>query len=88
MLSCKEVTALASAYVDEDLPFRRRLALKMHLAMCGHCRRFVHQFRRLRAALAGRVRQADQAADSVLVERILARLPASPAPGGASPDRG
>lgn len=78
MLSCKEVTALASAYVDEELPFRRRIAMKMHLAMCRHCRRFVFQFHRLRTALAGRARELDRPVDSALVERILARLPSSP----------
>lgn len=45
MMSCKDVTALASQYVDGELPIARRLGLRMHVAMCRHCRRFLRQLR-------------------------------------------
>lgn len=75
MLTCREVTERASAYVDRELPLRSRLAMRLHLAMCVHCRRYFRQFRQLLAALAVRVRIAKQPADPAQVERLLAKLP-------------
>ncbi len=37
--SCEEVSALTSEAMDETLPFRKRLSLKLHLKMCVWCRR-------------------------------------------------
>jgi anti-sigma factor RsiW len=49
MLSCKEVSHLASDYLNRDLPLRRRLAVRLHLLMCDGCTRYVAQ---MRAAIA------------------------------------
>ncbi len=43
MLKCREVAERASAYADGDLPWRARIAMRVHLAMCGPCRRYVSQ---------------------------------------------
>jgi anti-sigma factor RsiW len=52
MLSCRELSTLhASDYLDGRLPLRRRLAVGMHLAMCGACRRFIHQLGLVKAVL-------------------------------------
>ena len=45
MMSCREVTELASQYVDRELPIAKRMAMRMHVTMCVHCRRFVRQLR-------------------------------------------
>jgi anti-sigma factor RsiW len=46
MLNCRELsTHYASDYVDVCLPLRKRLAVGIHLAMCGACRRFLRQLR-------------------------------------------
>lgn len=45
MMSCRQVTELASLYVDRNLPIAKRMAIRMHVAMCAHCRRFVRQLR-------------------------------------------
>ncbi len=47
MLSCKEATRLASDALDQPLPLRRRLALKLHLMLCPPCNRFARQITRL-----------------------------------------
>jgi len=47
MLSCRDVASLATDYLDEALPLRRRIALRLHLAMCENCRRFMTNMRRL-----------------------------------------
>jgi anti-sigma factor ChrR (cupin superfamily) len=48
MLKCKEVTRLLAS--DEYLESRwgRRLAIRMHLVMCQHCRRYARQLRAIR----------------------------------------
>ncbi len=43
MLSCREITEQASAYLDRDLPLSGRLQFRLHLFMCRHCRRFMDQ---------------------------------------------
>ena len=44
MLKCKEVVDRADALVDgTPLSWRERFALRMHLLMCHHCRRYVRQ---------------------------------------------
>jgi anti-sigma factor RsiW len=45
MLTCKELVAHSSDYLDGQLNLRGRLAVRAHLALCGHCRRFVSQMR-------------------------------------------
>ncbi|MGH8161767.1 MAG: zf-HC2 domain-containing protein [Gammaproteobacteria bacterium] len=43
MLTCKEASELTSAGYDRDLRLRERMALRLHLMMCVHCRRFARQ---------------------------------------------
>lgn len=50
MLSCKDTSALVSRSMDEALSWRQRLAVRLHLLMCGACRRFVGQMSLLRRA--------------------------------------
>lgn len=71
MLSCREVTDKASDYLDDALPLGQRMALRMHLAMCRHCRRYLRQLRATVAAL-GSLDGADVAEEVVrtLVERL------------------
>ena len=51
MLSCKEVTHLASQTLDAPLSRRQRWAMRLHLAYCVLCRRFVRNLRFLNQAL-------------------------------------
>ncbi|MDM8349384.1 zf-HC2 domain-containing protein [Pseudomonas sp. sp1636] len=45
MLSCKELVANSSDFLDSLLSLRQRLSVRMHLAMCYRCRRFIKQMR-------------------------------------------
>lgn len=45
MLSCKELTELVTDYLEENLPWRARLRIQVHLWMCRHCGRYVDQMR-------------------------------------------
>ena len=43
MLSCKEITTLASEGIDKEMPFFRRMQFNMHLLICKNCRQFIEQ---------------------------------------------
>ncbi|WP_043311559.1 anti-sigma factor [Pseudomonas sp. ML96] len=51
MLSCKELVAHSSDYLDGQLRLRERISVRAHLAMCSHCRRFIRQFKLSQAVL-------------------------------------
>lgn len=42
-LSCRQAAALMVAREDRALPWFERLALRLHLLMCGACPRFERQ---------------------------------------------
>jgi predicted anti-sigma-YlaC factor YlaD len=47
MLRCKEVVRLVASDELAGSGLMRRLAVRMHLAMCRHCRRYAKQIREL-----------------------------------------
>jgi predicted anti-sigma-YlaC factor YlaD len=51
MLSCKEVTELATDYLERDLPWSERLKVQVHLWICRYCRRYLDQMRHVTALL-------------------------------------
>ncbi len=51
MLSCKELVANSSDYLDGQLSLRERIAVRTHLAICWKCRRFIRQMRLIQAVL-------------------------------------
>jgi len=53
MLTCKEVSRLASQGLDRRLGFGERIALRVHLAICDGCTNFSRQMQFLRKAVAG-----------------------------------
>ncbi len=65
MPSCKEVTA---AVASDDLarrPWRERLAIRLHLLMCRHCRRYVEQLAAIASAVRALYREEPPAPDSL-----------------------
>lgn len=66
MLSCKEASYLASKALDGTLTWRERIGLKLHLAMCSLCRRYVRDIRVLRVA----ARRAGKNGIEMLPEQI------------------
>lgn len=51
MLTCKEASQLASKSMDSKLTWREQLGLSFHIAMCGLCRRYVRDMKKLRSLL-------------------------------------
>jgi len=48
MLSCHEVATRASALIDGELSTWEALKMRLHLAMCKGCERFIDQMRTTR----------------------------------------
>ncbi len=71
MLTCQEVTAIASLMVDGELGFRERIAVRMHLMMCVNCQRFARQFEALVSSMASRNRLKSEAIVSEFVDRVM-----------------
>ncbi|WP_339081956.1 zf-HC2 domain-containing protein [Pseudomonas sp. TMP9] len=73
MLSCKELVARASEVLDGQLGLRQRMSVRMHLAMCQHCRRFIRQMRLSQAVLRtlppGQSAELDALADKLAALR-------------------
>lgn len=84
MLSCREITAKANDMLDNELGFRERMAVRMHLAMCVHCRRFNRHLRTLTAALKRRSELEVLPED--FVDRVMTNIHrAQDAAGGEEP---
>ena len=70
MLRCREVTELVGADAVARAPWRTRLAVRLHLLMCRHCRAYVRSLRQL-AATARRLAMADAPPSDTRVSGIL-----------------
>lgn len=69
MLTCKELVAHSSDFLDGQLGLRKRLSVRAHLAMCRHCRRFIRQMR-LSQAVLRKLPQGKSAELDVLAARL------------------
>lgn len=67
LLTCKEVSHLTSQAMDETLPWRKRLGMRIHLMMCVWCRRNSEQLQLVRdlarKQLASQTREAKLSSD-------------------------
>jgi predicted anti-sigma-YlaC factor YlaD len=52
MLSCKHIVDLGTDYLDQELGFWKKAEMKMHLMICGHCRRYIKQLKQSIAMLS------------------------------------
>ena len=43
MPSCRDISQDISAGMDRNLPLRKRLSIRLHVSMCGFCRRYEKQ---------------------------------------------
>lgn len=77
MLSCREVVERASLLMDGGLSLRERIQMRVHLAMCSHCRRFLRQLRLMAQALAIRYQRSTSAVPDQFVERVVGALAAA-----------
>lgn len=68
IVTCKEVSRALASDELEDAPWTRRLAVRFHLLMCRHCRRYRAQLQ----AIGAMERQmfGGPSADEETLERI------------------
>jgi len=73
MLRCKEVTRLCASDDIRSASFKTRVAVRMHLALCRHCRRYVRELSRIGAAVRDLYEAASEGPDhaDALVRRVL-----------------
>jgi predicted anti-sigma-YlaC factor YlaD len=74
MMTCHDVSTLVSTGELPEAPLVRRLGVRMHLAMCRHCRAFRRQVATIaRAARAARLafeRELPEDFESKIVQRL------------------
>jgi hypothetical protein len=51
VLKCREVTELATDYMERELSLRAWLAVRLHLALCDMCRTYLDQLRKTKRLL-------------------------------------
>ncbi|MBF7729671.1 zf-HC2 domain-containing protein [Pseudomonas sp. N040] len=85
MLTCKQLVSHSSDYLDAQLPLRGRLAVRLHLAMCVHCRRFIRQMK-LSQAVIRRLPDAAIPELDALVEKLAQAQDLSHLASPAKPD--
>jgi anti-sigma factor RsiW len=54
MITCRDVEARASAYLDGDLGWLRRRQVELHLLVCDMCRTYLAQLRLIVATVRRR----------------------------------
>lgn len=77
MLKCREVTAMASDFLDHNLTARERWRVRTHLLICVHCRRFLRQLALVVSVLRRHSARHSQASDPLLQRceaAVLSRL--------------
>lgn len=82
MLSCKEVAERASALIDGELGPWDALQMRMHLAMCRGCNRFIGQMRQTRDLTEAEAQAPAGEADDIRIAAILAELHGTQQQGG------
>ena len=83
MLTCKDAAKAIGQDKWRTASWWRRLALRVHLLMCRHCRRYAAQIRAIGTAARSLFREQseDPKALERLQERILSRRKSTPGSG-------
>ncbi|WP_342631581.1 peroxidase-related enzyme [Marinobacter alkaliphilus] len=75
MLTCREVTTLASDFLDGDLSLFRRMSVRFHLARCSGCAEFLAGLR-VADQQADRLRQSMAGPEPELLDRLKSSVSA------------
>lgn len=71
VLDCRDVSELATDYVEGAMSARQRLGMRVHLFLCRMCRTYMDQLAKTRRLLGGRTMDGPTAE---LENQILAAL--------------
>lgn len=61
---CKEVAELSSISMDETLPLKKRMGLKLHIMLCKFCRRNNQQLYLIRNLIGKKLRNDEESSKS------------------------
>lgn len=75
MLSCKDLVARSSDYLDGQLSLGEKLLARQHLLFCKNCRRFIRQLRLTQAAVKAMPEPAVDDVDEIVQRMIRAQQP-------------
>jgi len=67
--NCNEVAELASFSLDENLPFKKSVGLKLHIMMCKFCHRNYKQLYLIRKLIGIKLR-SDDAGETEAVSQL------------------
>jgi hypothetical protein len=76
MLSCKQVTIIASDYLENNTPLKWQI--KMHLMMCANCRRFARHLKITREMSAQVTTKKNTEEVEVVWENLQKRIKQKP----------
>ncbi|MEE1867256.1 MULTISPECIES: anti-sigma factor family protein [Pseudomonas] len=79
MLSCKELVACSSDYLDGQLSLGEKLLARQHLLFCRNCRRFLRQMRVTQATIKAMPEAPVDDVDEI-VQRMTKAQPPHEAP--------
>jgi hypothetical protein len=87
IMRCRTAAMVLDAELLATEPWRKRLMVKLHLALCPQCRTFEDQLQQLRAAAQALRTSIDaEASASTLEERLARKLGlTNPVPSSAAP---
>lgn len=74
MLSCRELVSRADDLLDGTTTLPQRFRLRLHLAMCHHCRRYLKQLKLIRAWLGRYTQQSDAADVATTLDLVRKRI--------------
>lgn len=72
--TCKETSLLVTQSLDRKLTWTERLGMRIHLAVCDNCTRFVKQMRLIRAWLSAEDEAVQPGLSDEGRERIAQKL--------------
>ncbi|WP_442109061.1 anti-sigma factor family protein [Pseudomonas sp. NUPR-001] len=75
MLSCKELVACSSDYLDGQLALGEKLLARQHLLFCKNCRRFIKQLRLTQATIKAMPEPAVDDVDEIVQRMTRAQQP-------------
>ena len=76
MLTCKDVSELSDDWLEGTLPFKKKASIKLHLAMCKHCRRYLN-YMKLTVVAVGELeasKKSDLSSSADKVDAIMVRI--------------
>jgi len=75
MLSCHDLAnKVASDYVDSHLRWHERAKVRLHLAICDNCRRFIKQLKLVRAVIGQREYKSSAPPTDAQLQQLAAQL--------------